>query len=330
MPQWTRRHRLGAPRAFTIAHPERYVLARFSRGDLNRSYRLALAAERFAVRRGNQPLAMRLHALVMTVGAMRGTSATSVLLGLEQSAQQSAAREHWAQAVAYTEQILKRSPTNSGMRARALANRASGLHSLGRLKDAVQAYDALQKDEEAWSELAPNYHAAFVVSREVARWHQGLSVDLDTVSEATSHLANAPITWMVYWWLLGHVAWQQAPSRLAGIRRSSIRTFELDWNLEYDRVLWGLDLLVAAHGGDTAVAEKRLRYALSDPLTVRYIGRSGWFDLYSDWLGFLTTYRPAEALVENRRLVGWCEEYGYDGWAGHWRQRAFEPVLDGI
>ena len=327
MPHWTRQYCLRRPRPFAVSHPERYVLACYARSNVDRAYRLAVAAERFAVRHGNQPLAIRLHAFVVSVGTMRRYSKTSVIVGLEQSAQQSAAREHWAQAVAYTEQILKRHPQNSGIRLRALANRASGLHNLGRMADAILAYDALKEDAEAWSGLAANYRAAFSLSREVACWHLGWPIDLTGVRDATIQLGKAPVTWMAYWWLLGHVAWRQTPARLGGLRQSSIRTFELDWNLEYDRILWGLDLLVAALNGDTEVAEKRVRYALTDPPTVVFIGRSGWFDLYSDWLLFLMTYRPDEAIAESRRLIGWCTEYGYDGWAQHWRQRILDPVM---
>lgn len=315
---WHREYRLGQPHRISIAAQELHVLNRYRRGEVAQAYGLAVAWERYAVRHGNQPLALRLSAFAHSAGAVRQVPASTALIALEQSAQQAAAMEYWSQAVAYTEEILSRHPTNAGIRGRALANRAAGLHTLGRFDTAVAAYDAYMADHKAWSRLAPNYRIAYAMSREAARWRLGEPVNLPVVGQAIPDLGHAPVTWMAYWWLLGHEAWRKSPERVVDIRQSSIRTFGTDWNMEYDRALWGIDLLAADHDSELEVVERRLRYAIADPSTLRFLGRGSWFDLYSDWLMFLAEKRPGDAAVEIPRSIEWCVEHGYDGWAAYW------------
>jgi hypothetical protein len=187
---------------------------------------------------------------------------------------------------------------------------------------AVDAYDALIEDGEAFEYLAPNYRVAYLVSREIVQWYRRVPINLQVVGDATPDLAQAPVTWMAYWWLLGHIAWRRTPHRVAGIRASSHRTFGLDWGMDYDRALWGLDLLAAGEGDDTELLERRVRQALHDPVTLAFLGRSAWIDLNLDWLAFLAARRPWEALSEGTRFSDWCDQFGYGGWAAYWRRTA--------
>lgn len=316
----TRTYRLKMPRRFLISRQESYILRCYSQGHVDRAYRLGVAWERYAVRRGDQVWAHRLHSFSAAVGKVRGQSGRPAIMSLEQSAQQAASQEYWSQAVAYTTYILGRRPVNDGVRARALANQATGLHTLGRLDEALSAYDALMGDRGAWNQLGASYQVGFAVSREIVQWYRQEPINTQVIGDATPDMGQAPATWMAYWWLLGHIAWRQSPNRLAGIRASSHRTFGMDWRLDYDRALWGLDLLAAGDGDDTEVLERRVRHALTDPATLEFLGRSAWIDLYLDWLAFLSIRRPWEAVEAGARFSGWCGEFGCDGWADYWRR----------
>lgn len=322
MPQFTRRQCLRAPRPFSILGQERQLLRWYSQGRVDRAYRLAVGWERHAVHRGDQLWAERMRTFSSAIGKVREQPPGTDTVSLEQAAARAASQEFWSQAVSYTQAIIRRGPANPGVRARALANRATGLHTTGYLDTAVQAYDELIEDQEAFDYLAPNYRVAFLVSREIVQWYRRMPINLQVVGDATLDLAQAPVTWMAYWWLLGHMTWQRTPQRVAGIRASSHRTFGLEWRLDYDRALWGLDLLAAGSGDDTGLFERRVRLALKDPVTVELLGRSAWIDLNMDWLTFLAGRRPAEAVTEGATFVAWCQEFGYHGWAAYWQRTA--------
>ena len=117
---------------------------------------------------------------------------------------------------------------------------------------------------------------------------------------------------------LGHSALRDRPSRLAAIRQASIRTFAPEWDLAVERLLWGLDLRINDLA-DRSFHEARVCHALADPLTVRHIGRSGWMDLYADWIH----YHIDQNTVEGPRIWAdhwnWCAANGYEGWAKYWR-----------
>lgn len=304
-----------------FARYERQALKLHASGKMRGAYRLAVALERYAVRHGDQHLADRMREFAVAVGRVSGRPFDpQSIAALEQAAQQAAAMEQWGSAVAHMAQILVRHPKLTAVRSRARANLATGLNTLGHLPRALAAYDALMEDRAVWAAMAPNFRVGFALNREIVRWYLGESIQLTGLDEATRHFSRAPFTWMAYWWLLGHVAWQRNPDRLRAVRLGSIRTFEDFWGLGYDRALWGLDLL-GAEDTSKHQAEEQVRLALGDPATLKAIGRGGWFDLYADLLLFLELEDPERAVDEARKLVAWCCQRGFDGWASYWEYR---------
>lgn len=319
--QWRRSYHLGGRQPLAKSGHAGRILHRFAAGKGRQAYRLAVAMERHAIRHGDQVLAQDMRTFVMTVDLARGHGEGMSLSGLEDFGRRSAANEEWREAVVYALHILERSDAPAPVRFRAQMNYATGLHTLGRLQDAQMAYDAVKADALSWNSLAPNYRMALLVNREIIQWHRGMAVDWSVVQQATTEFVAAPVTWMGYWWLFSHVAWRTQRSRLQSIRHSSIRTYEHEWSSHYDRVLWGVDLLICAldSSANTTLAEDRVRLALADEETVNVVGRSAWFDLYTDLLIFLARNRPAEAEQERAKLQEWCRVHGLDGWAAHWQ-----------
>ncbi len=321
MLRWNRQYHLDTARPISFHAQVRQSLRPASWGVAGGAYRLAVAVERHAVRHGDQQLAKRMQDVVIAVSPKLPISRPATLTELERAAARAAAAELWVEALDYTEAILAQRPASPSVRLRALANRASALQVMGRLSEAVPAYDQLQADGEAWQRLALEYRIGFAVAREAAQWYRGHPVELAVVGDATPYLGQAPVTWMGYWWLLGHVAMRRHPTRLAGIRHSSLRSFGLDWQRHWDQALWGLDLFIATGEAEVGTAERRLHAALTDPATLQCIGRSSWIDLYGDWLAYLLTHRPLDAPAAVERFVAWCRHKGYDGWASYWENR---------
>lgn len=325
--RWNRTCQAGQ-RHFTLslAHMEQQAVRLRGLGLVQQAYRVGVAVERYAVRRGDQSRADRWRDFVTGISPEIGLAvASSSVAALEQAAQQAAAREQWGAAVAYVSEILVRKPRVTSVRRRAMVNRATGLHALGRLSDALGSYEDLQGDAAVWTGMAPTFQAGVALSGAVVQWYLGLPVGPHDLDEVTQRFSRAPFTWISYWWLLGHLAWERNPERLVGLRMSSMRTFEDEWGRDVDRALWGLDLLSAAGTPRESAMEQRIRGALNDPRTARAIGRIGWFDLYTDLLLFLELQHPREAIAEAHQLVAWCNDQGFDGWAAYWLDRLAHP-----
>lgn len=320
--QWRRSYHVAGKRSLAKSGHSERILRRFAQGKAVQAYRQAVALERHAIRYGDQVLAQNMRSFVMAAGAAREDGEGMSLSGLEEFGRRAAASEKWAEAIIYAAHILERCDAPRPVRVRAQVNYAGGLHTLGRLQEARRAYDAVRADPWSWNSLAPNYRMALLVNREIVQWHCGAPVDWAVLQEATTEFVAAPVTWMGYWWLFSHVAWRTQRSRLQSIRHSSLRTYEQDWPLHYDRVLWGVDLLICSldSSANTDHAEDRVRSALADEETVKVIGRSAWFDLYTDLLIFLARNRSSEAEQERAKLQKWCQMQGFDGWAAHWQE----------
>lgn len=301
------------------------LLRQHARGAMGRSYRLAVALERRAVRRGDQITAAHLHSFVSSLVPSVVMAWPRTIQDLEMAAVKAADSEQWGAALEYILEILARDVQNPDVRLRAMANRASGLHVIGHLGEAIAAYDALMSDSEVWSRISPNYRTGYIVSREAMQWYVGEPVNFAAITEATPSMGRVPATWAGYWWLLAHVVPARMVRRMKEVRLSSLRTFGLDWRLEWDRALWGLDLLVSDKA-TVSIAEKRVRYALANDTTRQFIGRTSWFDLYTDWFLFLERHRPEDMAREVPRFVAWCREFGYEGWADYWQDRQGKPA----
>ncbi len=240
---------------------------------------------------------------------------------LERRAQQAAAEEQWGTALAYVSHILERGTRVTSVRRRAMVNRATALHTIGRLTEAVSAYNALPQETEVWAGMAPEFRTATTLSGLVVQCYLDMPLDLDALQNTTPMFNRAPFTWSTYWWLMGHLAWKRNPEQLVSIRRSSQLTFDDTWNRGFDRSLWGLDLLNSLGTAHRATMERRVREALCDPETMAVIGRIGWFDLYTDFLWYLGQYEPLRAADAVNQLITWCDARGFTGWASYWRHR---------
>ncbi len=314
---WRPEYRVKTPHPFSVRSLMRQALKQRALGHELRAYHLAAAVERYLVRHGEQISATRLSEFITTLGPTLLLRRPQNIADLTLAAGQAAAAERWVDALGYFDEILIRKPKSPGVRFQTLANRATTLHLLGYLISALDAYDALLHDDAVWQGQSRDYRLGYQVARESVAWHLGHAVNLNRLTEAP-HLARAPQTWASYWWLLGHEAWRKNPTRLKSIRRSSIRSFGLDWPAAWDSVLWGLDLLDSPKL-EGAAAERRVRRALGDPAIMRVIGRGHWVDLYGDWLRYLVTRDRPEALTGVAEFIEWCLRQGYPGWADHWQ-----------
>lgn len=320
---WRPQYRVGTPHRLSVRNLMRQALRYRAGGHDVRAYQLASAIERYMVRHGEQMSATRLSEFITTLGPTLLLGKPKSIADLSMAAGTAAAGEHWADALGYLEEILARKPKNPGVRWRTLAHRATVLHMLGYLTRAKDAYDALLHDPEVWQGQSPDHRVRYQASRETVTWHLDRAIDLGRLTDAVPYLARSPHLWAAYWWLMGHEAWRKSPHRVPGIRRSSIRSFGLDWPAGWDSVLWGLDLLDSPDLVSDA-AERRVRWALSDPGILHVIGRSAWLDLYGDWLTYLLTRRRREASLSVEEFIEWCLWHGYPGWAEHWQERSAE------
>ena len=315
---WSRHHRVAhVGRRFLRRGALRHVLRLGAMGSIEPAYRLAVALARHHVRRGRQFDAMATEELVGSLLPWAPPSRGRTAEAMARAARQAVADEDWSLALDYMDAILALDPHNVDQRGRALRNRATALHILGRFSDAVEAYDRLIADCEVWQRMTPEYQAGFRLSRAAVIWYLERPLTPQDIAETTIFLANAPATWMNYWWVLGHIAWRTRPDRVPAIRRGSLRSFGVEWPTAFDRALWGLDLLAGPNDAWTYIS-RRVRAALDDNATVQHIGRSGWLDLYADWLFAQLARRTPEALAQVRHHAAWCSEQGYDGWATYW------------
>ena len=290
-------------------------------GPQGPALRLSLKAARQAVRRGDQQLAFRASALLNRWDLENLRFSRSLEELMAHDALRAVQREAWQEALSYVDAILALGSADAAKRGRALANRATALTTLGRFEAAVRAYDALEGDEAAWQEMPAEYQSGFILSQASAAWYLG-PVSLSSVASTPPHITKVPMTWMNYWWLLGHIALKDFPHRLLPIREASRRTFDWEWPAELDRALWGLDLLAARAPADRRFLERRIEMALADPATWDAIGRAGWHSLYGDWLTYRLRTDPARGLFELEAHQRWCRSHGYDGWAGYWASAA--------
>ncbi len=318
---WERRERLGGRRPVSLPGLVRRVLTHQAAGRVSQAYRLARYMSRHAVARGDQRRAVAAESLIAaTAPFLRGDGSRDVDHWV-QAATKAAAAEEWREALAYTEAILGFRPDDVETRGRALRNRATALTILGRFGDAVAAYDALMQDDRVWSAMAPAYQVGFRVARAVAHWFIG-PVDVAQLGDIPTHIGRVPETWRTYWWMMGHIAWRIQPVRLESIRRSSFRTFGLDWDPDVDRALWGLDLLAGDRSNWPAL-ERRLRFALQDSATHTVIGRAGWLSLHFDLLLHHLTIQSAAADRLVAEHTEWLAAKGYDGWVDYLHQGRF-------
>lgn len=324
--RWLRNYHAGKPYRVSFRRLWRNVLQHQSRGRFERAYRLAAMLARRAVRMGDQQTAMAMERLITDMAPRVKDAHGSLVDSLVRAARKAVAADAWQEALACTEAIVALQPEEVTVRGRALRNRATALSVLGRFESAVRAYDALMNDVDVWDSMSPEYRAGFHLSRTAAAWYLG-PVSMDAIQSAPPHISKAPATWMNYWWVMGHIAWRDFPKRLPYIRQASLRTFSLDWRFELDRALWGLDLLAGDNKASRLQHERRVKAALEESVTIHNIGRSGWLDLYADWLMFHWTRNSitASQLIAEHAL--WCETHGYDGWAQYWRAHESNMAL---
>ena len=319
--RWSRRYRIAhtGDRALWRS-AQRHVLRLSAAGVAGPAYRLAVALSRHHVRRGRQFDAMTMEDLVGFLAPWVPLRRGRTVEALAHAARQAVAHEDWPLALDYMDTILALDPHNVDQRGRALRNRATALHTLGRFSDAVDAYDRLIADREVWQRMTPEYQAGFRLSRAAVIWYLERPLVPQDIADTTIFLGHAPATWVNYWWVLGHIAWRRHPDRVPGIRRGSLRTFAVEWPLALDRALWGLDLLAASDDawGDI---NRRVRGALNDATTAQHIGRNGWLDLYADWLFAQLARRTPDAPTLVQEHAAWCAERGHDGWAVYWRSQ---------
>ncbi len=321
--RWNAEYRIGLPQKVHFRGHLRRMMRVPSRRHAARAYRVAVAMSRHAVRAGDQHDAIRAEQWISTVLAFLHDTSLSPVDTYVRAARQAVDREDWQEALAYNDAILALRPDDPSVRGRALRNRATVLTILGRFEEAVAAYTALMRDRPVWDGMAPGYQVGFQLSRAGAAWHLG-PVCIGDLADAAHHIGHGPSTWQAYWWLMGHIAWRDHPERLEAVRLSSLRTRGLDWSLQVDRPLWGLDLLASKRRETQTLMMARVRAALADPVTLQFAGRSGWMNLYSDWLWFHIANHHAEAGRLIAEHVVWCEEQGYDGWAAYWRAESLK------
>lgn len=317
--RWSRHYRVAHVGRHSLRlGARRQVLRLGSAGSIEPAYRLAIGLARHHARRGQQLDAMAMEdvvsSLALRVPYRRGRPVEALAL----AARRAVVNEDWPLALEYTDAILTLNVENIDERGRALRNRATALHTLGRFSEAVDAYDQLIGDGDVWDRMAPEYQAGVKLSRAAMLWYLQRPVAPQDLEDMTRFLGYAPATWMNYWWVLGHLAWRTRPDRASAIRRGSLRSFGIEWPMAFDRALWGLDLLVAPYETWNNVRQ-RVRLALDDPTTVRYIGRSGWLDLSADWLFAHLERGMPGALTQVYEHAVWCAERGYDGWAAYWQ-----------
>ncbi len=286
-------------------------------GQGSKAYRMAVETSRWAALHGHDVATRRMSEL-LTELQMHLPTAVLALEGLE--AMEDAARravrgQQWRDALHWTDQILSVSDISRDSRGRAMRNRAMVLATLGRFQDAIAAYDALTRDAEVWSAISPVTQAALQLSRAALdRYVDGLRTT--SAGPVTPLLGQSPTIWQLYWWLLGHVAWNQ-PKRLESLRLASIRTFNTDWDWRMDRLLWGLDLQIG-WPDERKYYEERLSQAINDDRTIQVVGRSGWLDLQADWIYSLMDHGAPEARSRWEQHISWCRTEGYDGWVTYW------------
>lgn len=323
---WSRHSKRGVPQRFLITTQHlRNLRHRFPHLTAESLIRLAITTARQAVNRGNQTEAMAAESFIDSLGPSLAVTGSLPEL-LARDARRAVMRDAWTDALAYTEAILALDPHDIDARGRALRNRATALSTLGRFEAAVNAYDTVERDEQVMKRTSPEYRSGFRLARACSAWYLG-PVDLGSIESVPPYIGAAPSTWLNYWWLMGHIAWREFPERLPFIREGSLRTFGLDWPMELDRALWGLDLLGAADA-DRELVEQRVLRALEDPETVACIGRASWLDLYADWLTYVVSVKRADAAEQIRIHIAWCDQKGYDGWSQYWRVRlaAISPM----
>ncbi len=318
---WVRRERLGGPYRVSSPGLLRRVLTHQAAGRVNQAYRLARYMSRHAVSRGDQRRAVAAETLIASLAPFLREGASRELDHLVQAATKAAAAEDWRTALACTEAIVDLHPDDVKTRGRALRNRATALTILGRFAEAVAAYDALMQDRQVWSHMERSYQVGFQLSRAGVAWFVE-PVDVSQLGDIPGHIGRAPETWRTYWWIMGHIAWRVQPGRLEPIRRSSLRTFGLDWDPDVDRALWGLDLL-AGDSSSRPGLERRVRFALEDPATHMVIGRASWLTLNFDLLLHHLSTRSADAGRLMAEHTEWLAAHGYEGWVDYLNQGRF-------
>lgn len=288
-----------------------------SRGDFGRAHQLAVETERWAAIRGADHIARLMAAMVTEIQPhiiqplqLRG------LEDLEAHSRQAFRSERYGEALTWTEDLLHLPDLDSAARRRALVNRAVILATLGRFAQATAAFDAIVADGEVWQSMQPVTRDTMRLARQAVEAYR-VGVSLESIMPATPQLGRNATLWQLYWWLLGHSAWDNA-RRLESVRRASLRTFSCDWDPTLDRILWGLDLQLGWHESRDYY-ERRVMDALRDPKTVLVLGRSAWFDIYADWLHVLFAHDDPRAPGLWERHITWCDSHGYDGWVAYWQ-----------
>ena len=135
------------------------------------------------------------------------------------------------------------------------------------------------------------------LARASASFYAGefLSEDLSPVIPLMG--TSAPM-WQMYWWVLGHQAWQESRwERLNAIRRASLRTFNPEWDPNTDHILAGLDAALAWQD-QSQFSLTRLQNIGDSPLTESTLGLSAWLDLKADWVKLNITMDSPTAFHE--------------------------------
>lgn len=283
------------------------------------AYRKALDQQRIAVKTGQQDIAWREGLMTRGLSNLVDQSGQTGWDARQHAANQAVAKDAWGDALTLVDSLLSLNPQDVDVRGRALRNRATILTTLGRFEESVEAYRHLVDDDAVWQSMAPSYQTGFHLAYLMARYYLGQVVvsDLDVV---TPMFASAPMTWQLYWWLLGHLTVEHRPDRWESVRQASVRTFEEGWPIWTDIVLWGLDLRQELPERWERT-EAKVRQTLSDAFIVQAIGRSAWMDLTADWIVAWMAHDEARGRHLMAQHATWCAEQGYDGWAQYWMKK---------
>ncbi len=319
--RWSRRWRLGEAVPAPFEARWRRVQALQLQGRTGDAYRLAVATARWATSRGNEVAARRISAVITELQLTMPDSTCSFrgVEALEDALRRAWRADRWLDALDLVNAILVEPDLSLGARRRALTNRAAILVTLGRFVEAIKALDDVKADSEAWQSIEPRRRMAVRLARLAAlQYVEGPRAEsVRAIQKAASDVGRSPSLWQLYWWIMGHAAWNQA-ERLESVRRASLRTFNPDWDRTIDRLFWGMDLQTGWHA-NRPYFERRLSMALDEPQTLAALGRSGWMDLKADWLRTLIHQRAKEAPDLWEEHVAWCEINHYDGWARYWQ-----------
>lgn len=319
--QLSRRYRVGHPQSLGLAGGIRRAMQLSAMGHLDEAYRAAQTSARRAFRLGQHHQALKIESVISQMAPLVSIDTEDLIEREERLVRRAVAVEAWREALDHGQQLLPLLGSDPDRRRRVLTNRASILVTMGRFREALAAYDQLMSDTEAWYHASAPLRAVLPIYRAAAAWYLGELPRWTELGRVGRYIDRAPDIWQVYWWTAGHAALRARPQRVASLRASSLRSFDVNWSVDMDRMLWGLDLLA---GGPEGVAdqESRVIRALKDEKrTTDAIGRSGWLDLYTDWLEFLERNHPGRFRIEAAAHQVWCAERGYDGWAVYWQGR---------